>query len=60
MKTDSQEYTDLMKKWIDDACREEVAIAKEEYLINEDMHGRLPTIRRDVAEDAWETKNEKR
>jgi len=41
MKVDSQEFTDLMKKWSDEAWAEEMNNAKEDYLANEDMHGRL-------------------
>ena len=41
MKVDSQEFTDLMKKWSDEAWEEEMGNAHDDYLANEDMHGRL-------------------
>ena len=41
MRVDSQEFTDLMKKWSDEAWAEEMGNAHDDYLANEDMHGRL-------------------
>ena len=41
MSIDSQEYKDLMDKWSNEAYAEEMECAEEEYLCNEDMHGRL-------------------
>ena len=43
MKVDSQEFRDLMKKWSDEAWEEEMGNAYDDYLANEDMHGRLTT-----------------
>ncbi len=45
MKTDSKEFKDLMEKWSREAYAEEMSDAEEEYLANEDMHGRLPVRR---------------
>lgn len=42
MKIDSQEYRDLMEKWSREAWAEETENDYEDYLANEDMHGRLP------------------
>lgn len=41
MKIDSAEYKALMKKWSDEAWEEETGRAREEYIENEDYHGRL-------------------
>jgi len=45
MRTDSQEYKDLMEKWSREAWAEETSNACDDYLANEDMHGRLLTER---------------
>lgn len=42
MKTDSQEYKDLMVKQSEESFREEVMTDYDTYLENEDAHGRLP------------------
>ena len=42
MKTDSKEYKDLMKKLSDEAFDDEMEIAEDDYLANEDMQGRPP------------------
>jgi len=41
MRTDSQEFKNLMEKWSRDAWAEETGNAYDDYLANEDMHGRL-------------------
>lgn len=42
MKVDSQEFKDLMRKWSEDAYKEELGNAIDEYYAHEDMMGRLP------------------
>ena len=49
MKTDSQEFKDLMKKWSDESWAEENQSAADEYACHEDMMGRLnPKKNRDM------------
>ncbi len=45
MKVDSQEFKDLMEKWSQEAWAEEMENAHDDYLANEDMHGRLSALR---------------
>ncbi len=44
MKIDSQEFKDLMEKWSKEAWAEENGNTYDDYLANEDMHGRLSAL----------------
>jgi len=41
MKVGSKEYNDLMEKWSRESWAEETRNTYDDYLANEDMHGRL-------------------
>jgi len=41
MKINSKEYKELMQQWSDEAWKEEIDAAHEEYIEHEDMMGRL-------------------